>query len=66
MMTAMIVLGAAQAAAAQSVYSSVDGQATRFDYIVTAGDVHFANLLLLQFVSLWAFYFVYLFLRGRK
>lgn len=49
-----------------------NGQMTRFDYVVSAADVHIANLLTFQLLSEWAFFLffvlvgsVYLWRRGK-
>lgn len=47
-----------------SVYATMEsGQATRFDYVSTAGSVQIVNLLVLLFVSLWAMFILAVYLR---
>lgn len=51
------------------VYATLtDGQVTRFEYSATAASVHIANLLTLLFLSMWAFFFIGVFIvsRGNK
>ena len=52
-----------------SIFATVEaGQMTRFDYIVTAGSVHTANLLTLILFSVWGMFFfgVFVYLRMRQ
>lgn len=43
-----------------------EGQMTRIDYVVTAGDALIGLLVLFIVISLWGFFFVYVFLRHRR
>lgn len=42
------------------------GQMTRFDYVITAADVHIANLLTIQLFSLWAMFLFGVFVLWRR
>lgn len=42
------------------------GQMTRFDYVVTAADVHIANLLTMQVLSMWAMFLFAVFVFSRR
>jgi len=51
------------------IFATVEtGQATRFDYVITAGSVHIANLLTLIFASLWGMFLfaVFVYVKRRR
>jgi len=51
------------------IFATVEtGQMTRFDYVITAGSVHIANVLTLIFFSLWGMFLfaVFVYVKRRQ